>query len=219
MSTTKAYKGLPMEGLIASWYARTTRKDMKRHAQMARELIHRLPAGADVLEIAPGPGYFCVELAGLGSFHITGLDISRSFVQMARENARKAGLDINFQEGNASAMPFADASFDFAFCQAAFKNFSDPVGAISEVHRVLRPGGTALIVDMRRDASRQDIEREVRGMRLGWINEVLVGWTFRTMLLKSAYSTREMQAMIARTPFKTGRIEEEGIGFRAWLSK
>ncbi len=208
-----------MEGLIASWYARTTRKDMKRHAKMARELVHHLPDGADVLEIAPGPGTFCVELAKLGSFRITGLDISRSFVQMARENARKAGLAIDFQEGNASDMPFADASFDFAFCQAAFKNFSDPIGAISEIHRVLRPGGTALIVDMRRDASQLEIEREVRGMHLGWINEVLVGWTFRAMLLKSAYSTQEMQAMIARTPFKKGQIEEEGIGFRAWLSK
>jgi 2-polyprenyl-3-methyl-5-hydroxy-6-metoxy-1,4-benzoquinol methylase len=62
-----------------------------------------------VLEIAPGPGFFCLELARLGSYRITGLDISRSFVQIAHDSAQKAGLEIDFQEGNASAMPFASS--------------------------------------------------------------------------------------------------------------
>jgi ubiquinone/menaquinone biosynthesis C-methylase UbiE len=208
-----------MEGLIASWYARTTRKDMKRHALMARELVQFIPSGARVLEIAPGPGFFCLELARLGSYRITGLDISRSFVQIARANARTAGLEIDFKEGNASAMPFADASFDFTFCQAAFKNFSDPVGAISEMHRVLKPGGTALIADMRRNATPDDIRNEVRGMHQGRLNEILVGWTFRGMLLKTAYLPEQVRSMIALTPFKKARIEEGGIGFRAWLNK
>jgi ubiquinone/menaquinone biosynthesis C-methylase UbiE len=87
MTTTKAYKGLPMEGMIASWYAKTTLKDLKRHKLMAKQLVEKIPANGTVLEIAPGPGYFCIELAKLGDFQITGLDISKSFVEIARKNA------------------------------------------------------------------------------------------------------------------------------------
>src|SRR5512147_2894554 len=116
MKTTKAYKGLPMEGLIASWYAKTTLKDLKRHKLMAAQLRKKIPANGKVLEIAPGPGYFCIELARLGNYQITGLDISKSFVEISRRNAVQAGLNIDFQEGNASAMPFKENTFDFTFC-------------------------------------------------------------------------------------------------------
>src|SRR6185369_6741873 len=99
--TAKAYKGLPMEGPIANWYAGLTRKDLHRHQWMAKELAGHIPAGGRVLEVAPGPGYFCIELARLGNFQISGLDISKSFVEIARNNAAKAGLKIDFREGNA----------------------------------------------------------------------------------------------------------------------
>ena len=95
----KAYKGLPMEGLIASWYAKTTLKDLKRHKLMAKQLAEKIPANGKVLEIAPGPGYFCIELAKLGNYQITGLDISKSFVEIARKNAAEAGLKIDFRKG------------------------------------------------------------------------------------------------------------------------
>src|SRR5512147_121115 len=199
MKTTKAYKGLPMEGVIASWYAKTTLKDLKRHQLMAKQLVKKIPANGKVLEIAPGPGYFCIELAKLGNYQITGLDISKSFVEIARRNAAEAGLKIDFREGNASAMPFKENTFDFTFCQAAFKNFSEPVKAITEMYRVLRPKGVSVIADMRRDASREDIQREVNGMGLDRINQFLVKWTFHQMLLKSAYSVDEMRAMVAQT--------------------
>jgi ubiquinone/menaquinone biosynthesis C-methylase UbiE len=220
--TRKGYKGLAMEGIIASWYARTTFKDLKRHKQMAAQLAPKIPAGGSVLEIAPGPGYFCIELAKLGDYRITGLDISRSFVEIARKNAAKAGLKaselkIDFRLGNASNMPFADGTFDFTFCQAAFKNFSEPVKAIAEMYRVLHPNGVAVIVDLRRDASLEEIEGEVKGMGLGRLNEALTRWTFKQMLLKSAYSVADMQSMISRTPFGAGRIEVSGVGFQVWL--
>src|SRR5919109_1455846 len=173
MATPKAYKGIPMEGLIATWYANTTRKDLKRHKWMAQQLVEKIPTNGKVLEIAPGPGYFCIELAKLGNFQITGLDISKSFVEIARKNAAEAGVRIDFREGNASAMPFKDNMFDFTFCQAAFKNFSEPVKAIAEMYRVLRPGGISVISDLRRGAPADEIEREIKGMGLGRINQMI----------------------------------------------
>jgi ubiquinone/menaquinone biosynthesis C-methylase UbiE len=219
MTTTKAYKGLPMEGMIATWYAKTTLKDLKRHKLMAKQLVEKIPANGKVLEIAPGPGYFCIELARLGNYQITGLDISKSFVEIARKNATEAGVKVEFREGNASEMPFADETFDFTFCQAAFKNFSAPVQAIAEMYRVLRPGGVAVISDLRSDASPEGIEREVKGMGLNRINEAMVRWTFKNMLLKSAYRIADIESMIARTPFGKGHIDINDIGFQAWLKK
>jgi ubiquinone/menaquinone biosynthesis C-methylase UbiE len=215
----KPYKGLPMEGLIATWYAKTTLKDLKRHKLMAKQLVEKIPANGKVLEIAPGPGYFCIELAKLGNFQITGLDISKSFVEIARKNAAQAGLKIDFREGNASAMPFGDNTFDFTFCQAAFKNFSEPVKAIAEMYRVLRPGGLSVISDLRRDAPPEEIEREVKGMGLGRINETLVKLAFDHTLLKSAYSIDEMKTIVSQTPFGKCKIDVGGVGFQVWLVK
>jgi ubiquinone/menaquinone biosynthesis C-methylase UbiE len=219
MTTTKAYKGLPMEGVIASWYAKTTVKDLNRHKLVAKELAPKIPTNGSVLEIAPGPGYFCIELAKLGNFQITGLDISKSFVEIARQNAAKAELKIDFREGNAARMPFKENTFDLTFCQAAFKNFSEPVKAIGEMYRVLKPGGVAVILDMRRDASKEDIEREVNGMGLDPINRFFVKWTFNQMLLKNAYTIEDMKSMIAQTPFEKYKLTVKGIGFQAWLEK
>jgi ubiquinone/menaquinone biosynthesis C-methylase UbiE len=219
MTTTKAYKGLAMEGPIATWYAKITLKDIHRHQLMAARLVKHIPPGGYVLEIAPGPGYFCIELARLGQFHLTGLDISQSFVDIARKNAAEAGIEAEFRRGDAADLPFEQGSFDFIFCQAAFKNFSRPVEAIAEIHRVLRPGGIGVISDLRCDASPSDIEREVKGMRLGRLDEIVTRWTFRHVLLKNAYTQGEMQAMLAQTPFKKCRIDLDGIGFQAWLEK
>jgi ubiquinone/menaquinone biosynthesis C-methylase UbiE len=215
----KAYKGLAMEGMIASWYAKITFKDLKRHTLMAQQLSKKIPAGGSVLEIAPGPGYFCIELAKLGNYQISGLDISKSFVEIANKNAKEANLKIDFREGNASAMPFEDHSFDFAFCQAAFKNFTEPVKAIAEMYRVLKPKGVAVISDLRRDASAQDLEQEIKGMGLNPLNETMVRWTFKSTLLKSAYSVQDMKDMVAQTPFGTCKVEVDGIGFQVWLEK
>ena len=54
MTTTKAYKGLAMEGPIASWYAKITLKDIHRHQLMAARMVKHIPPGGHVLEIAQG---------------------------------------------------------------------------------------------------------------------------------------------------------------------
>src|SRR5579862_4296555 len=117
MTATKAYKGIGMHGVIATWYANGAKRRMDQFSTWAKR----------ALEVAPGPGYFSIELAKQGAFLITGLDISESFVKIARSNAEHAGVDVDFRHGNASDMPFPDTRFDFVFCSAAFKNFTDPV--------------------------------------------------------------------------------------------
>ncbi len=208
-----------MEGMIARWYSSQTKRAMSEFEFLAQRVAEQIPEGAKVLEVAPGPGYFAVELARLHDFEVTGLDISRTFVDIARENARAAGVRIDFRHGSASKMPFPAGSFDFILCRAAFKNFTEPVRALNEMHRVLKPGGKAWIIDLRRDASPQEIGQAVDAMHLGSLNGTITKLTFRFMLLKRAYSKPGFEQLLAQTPFQSGKILQDAIGFEAELTK
>jgi ubiquinone/menaquinone biosynthesis C-methylase UbiE len=134
----KAHKDRGMEGMVAKWYTTNTGKSLEEFAKLARRIANQLLPESSVLEVAPGPGYFCIELAKLGPYSIAGLDISHTFVEIASKKATEAGVRVNFQQGNVSSMPFADNTFDFLLCRAAFKNFGQPVRALQEMCRVLK---------------------------------------------------------------------------------
>jgi ubiquinone/menaquinone biosynthesis C-methylase UbiE len=213
-------KGPEMEGVVARWYARIrgTDSQIEQYRKEAERLTSALPAGARVLEVAFGPGYLAIELARLGRYRVSGLDISRTFVKIASQNARDAGVAADFHRGDAAVMPFEADSFDLIVCQAAFKNFVHPGSALSEMHRVLRAGGTAVIQDMSSDATHEDIEREVQGMHLGWVGSFTTKGTLE-MLKRRAYSAAKLQQLAAESPFKTCTITKEGIGLEVRLTK
>ena len=215
----KGYKGLGMEGAVARWYARNTGKAIEGFRNEARALAATLAEGSHILEVAPGPGFLAIELAKLGDYQVTGLDISKTFVKLATENARKAGVRVAFHLGNAASMPFDHDSFDLIVCRAAFKNFSEPVRALSEMYRVLKPGGRAIIIDLRPDASSAEIAAAVDGMKLSWLNALVTRLTFKHMLLKRAHSQESFRGMTAQTPFKTCAIRDESIGLEVALMK
>ena len=218
-TTEKGYKGIGMEGVTAKWYASLTRKAADDFKALARRVAAETPRGSNVLEVAPGPGYFAVELAKLGGYQVTGLDISHTFVEIARKNATEAGVKVDFRHGNASDMPFDDQSFDFLLCRAAFKNFSEPVRALQEMYRVLKPGGRALIIDLRKDASQASVSQAVDEMRLGKVNTLITELTFRFMLLKRAYTRAEFEQMLAETEFGSIKIKEDRLGLELSLQR
>lgn len=218
-ATAKGYKGIGMEGFIARWYGNATRKDAADFRRTAQRVAAMLPGAADVLEVAPGPGYFAIELARLGDHRIVGLDISRSFVDLATKNAMDAGVRVDFRNGNASEMPLESNSFDFIFCRAAFKNFSEPVKALDEMHRVLRPGGKALIIDLNKETRPEEIDRYIRSSNRGLLNSLLIGWTFKHMLLKRAYTTADFERMARQSAFNGCTVTTESLGLEVLLVK
>ena len=215
----KPYKGLGMEGWVARWYTRTRRNDMDDFRREAGNVAQHLCTGCNVLEVAPGPGFFAIELAKLGHFRITGLDISQTLVEIAKENARKAGVNIDFLLGNAAAMPFADESFDITYCSAAFKNFSEPVKALDEMHRVLRPGGTAIVADLCKDASLDEIDAYVNQSGRSKLDAWLTKWTFRHLLLKRAYTKEDFKRMAQSSRFGKCEITVGLIAFQVRFAK
>jgi len=206
-----------MEGRTAHWYARQrgSASQLAEFRRQAGELTRGLPAGTAILEVAPGPGYHAVELARLGH-RVTGLDISRTMVEIATVRARRDRVAVDFRHGDATAMPFPDSSFDLIVCQAAFKNFLDPIAALNEMHRVLRPGGTAVIQDLNAAATREDLAGEVRRMRLSPVSalatRLTLGW-----LRRRAHPAEEFRRLAAASAFGDCAIEVDGVGVEVRL--
>ena len=178
-----------------------------------------MPSGANVLEVAPGPGFFAIELASLGNFNITGLDISRTLVEIAKENARNANVKIDFRVGNAAAMPFAGETFDLIYCSAAFKNFTEPIRALDEMFRVLRTGGTAVVVDLCKDTPLDTIDAYVEQSGRSRVDAWLTKWTFRHLLLKRAYTKNDFMRMAQSSRFEKCEISHDSVGFQVRFRK
>jgi ubiquinone/menaquinone biosynthesis C-methylase UbiE len=218
-SETKPYRGLSMEGPIAGWYARNVGKDLAPYQQLAERIARELPLGADILDLACGPGYLAIAFAALGRYRVTGLDISDSFIRIARAKAQEAGVSLKLRKGNAADMPFAETCFDAVLCRAAFKNFSRPGVALNEIYRVLKPGGFAVILDLDPDASPQAIRDAFNAMPIGAINKTITHLTFKHMLLRRARSASALTALAAASRFGSGKIQREGISLELCLRK
>jgi ubiquinone/menaquinone biosynthesis C-methylase UbiE len=218
-NAVKAEKGMGMEGAVARWYAKNTLRDMEELRKLAAKIAEELPNGGDILEVAPGPGYLAIELARQSRYRVNGIDISETFVEMATNSARAAKVQVEFRQGNAAAMPYHENSFDLVVCRAAFKNFFEPVKAINEMYRVLRPGGRALIIDLRRGVSPRAINSHVDQMGVGFISTMMMKLTFRFMLIKRAYTKEQFTQFIALSSFGRFAMHEDDIGFELWLYK
>lgn len=98
-----------------------------------------------VLEVAIGTGrnlpHYPVDAT------ITGIELSPAMLAIARERAADLGREVDLREGDAERLPFVDASFDTVVCALALCTIPDPAAAVAEMHRVLVPGGTLLLVD------------------------------------------------------------------------
>jgi ubiquinone/menaquinone biosynthesis C-methylase UbiE len=215
---SKAYRGIGMEGSISRYYARVIEKHRDEYTSLAESVSATLSDGSRVLEVAPGPGTFSIELAKLGTYRITGLDISATFVAMARESAAMEHVDVNFQLGDAAHMPFDDETFDFILCRAAFKNFTQPVNALSEMRRVLRVGGRAMVIDMNHDAPSAQIDAYVSQQHHG-LDALMNRLIFKLFLRRRAYTEEQFRQFIAASGFRAFTIQHANFGFEITLLK
>ena len=102
--------------------------------------------GPRVLEVSFGTGYLMMQLAG--QFETFGIDYNQRFVTILQGKLAKAGLSANVQQGNVERMPYEDGYFDSIVNTMAFTAYPDGEKAMSEMHRVLKPGGKIIMVDV-----------------------------------------------------------------------
>lgn len=216
MKFFRRYQDLEIEGAKAKMYDELTRQHRMGEMKMqANEVVKHIKDGDSVLEIAPGAGYLSIELSKLGNYKITGMDLSKDLVEIANRNAKEASVDIDFQQGNVSNMPFHENMFNFIICVLAFKNFKEPLKALEEMHRVLKPDSTALIIDLNRKASMKVTKTVAENMGLKGVMAYIAGAIQR----QAAYSKEEFESYISQTGFKDFVIKDTNIGFAIYLNK
>ena len=177
--------------------------DMIERRRRVRQALALAP-GERVIDIGCGPGFLTAEVAGdVGpNGWACGLDLSESMLALAR--ARCAGQPgaawLDFRAGDATALPFPDASFDAAVATQVYEYIADMPRALAELHRVLRPGGRAVIVDTDWDAIVwHSIDRERSARILAAWDEHLADpylpRTLRPMLLQAGFDVEKPEAI------------------------
>jgi SAM-dependent methyltransferase len=130
------------------------------HGFLLRSLLRRVAVdvaaatstGAKVLEVGCGPGRLSIRLAREHDLDVTGLDLDPEMIRRAEANAVRGSRDGHgpvFMIGDVASMPFPDGSFDLVVSTLSLHHWADPSAGLAEIARVLRPGGGALIWDLR----------------------------------------------------------------------
>jgi ubiquinone/menaquinone biosynthesis C-methylase UbiE len=132
-------------------YGRAARQHMVARTveTNASFVLPHLRPGLDVLDCGCGPGSITVDLAErVAPGRVVGIDLANRQVAAARALAAERGIiNVRFELGNLYALPFPDASFDLAFAHTVLEHLGDPLRALREMRRVLRPGGLVAIRD------------------------------------------------------------------------
>ncbi len=113
-------------------------------------------AAADhLLDVGSGIGGPSRYIADRFGCRVTGIDLTAEFCDAARHLTRMLGLEarVDYQQGNALAMPFGDASFDGAYSMNVSMNIADKAGFYREIYRVLRPGAWLVLSELARGPS------------------------------------------------------------------
>ena len=209
-------------GVLASAYEKATRLVIDSYyRRVAEEIVAHLPSGR-ILDLGTGPGYLPIEIVKRSSgIHITGIDLSRKLIQMARSNAVKAGFAdrLNFQFGNAGRLEFDDASFDLVISTGMLHSLKDPVKVLQEIYRVLKAGREAWVFDPAKVASQVDRQKWKTSLNLRERFFLLLFQLFGLHKPIQAYTRAQATALIEKTDFKKYRIDAFENEIRIKLKK
>jgi demethylmenaquinone methyltransferase/2-methoxy-6-polyprenyl-1,4-benzoquinol methylase len=117
-----------------------------------RKAIRKIPSefcNSKIIDVATGTGDFAIEAMKLHPVSIKGIDISEKMLGIGREKARRLGIGnlLEFINCESEKICFSDNSFDIALAAFGVRNFSDPLKGLSEMSRVVRQGGIAVILE------------------------------------------------------------------------
>ena len=118
---------------------------------MIEELGYSSCAGLDVLDVGCGQGIDVAQYA-IGGARATGVDLTPRHVELATAHLQALGSDARVVQGDAEALPFADASFDRVSSNGVLHHTPDMPAALREIVRVLRPGGEARVIVYNRNS-------------------------------------------------------------------
>ena len=165
----------------------------------------------DALEIGPGPGYLGLEwLRDTNGTTLTGLDISPNMIEIAQRNAAEYVFTkrAKYLLADASDIPFSDNRFDCVFSSASLHEWADVRQVLNEIARVLRPGGSYYITDLRRCMSNlwkwvvwfMARPKEVRPYFVASVNE--------------SYTIEEVKDILSDTQLRNSSVSKAWYGLK-----
>jgi SAM-dependent methyltransferase len=176
--------------------------------------------GADLVDVGCGSGFHLPRFRTLGCRSVVGVEPHRPLVELARD--RVAGLDgVRVEEGVAQSLPLADGSADIAHARWAYFFGAGCEPGLAELERVLRPGGTAYVID--NDATRSTFGRwfaraypsyDPLAVERFWVRQ---GWSRERLTIRWDFTTREDFEAVVRIEFPETAAEgilaeHEGTG-------
>jgi SAM-dependent methyltransferase len=177
------------------------------------------------LDIGCGTGSAVVNLLlypGTGEAH--GSDISIGMLRVCRENARGVGREVTLSVSDAQKLPYRDGSFDFITCHAVLHHVAHPEAVLAEIHRLLRPGGRALVFEPTRYGTALcfglmrwtwgvvwGIRERIRGKKPIWVveEEFVDGLSAPPDL--TTFLPKQLRTMVAGIPFAKGDVTTYGF--------
>ena len=162
-----------------------------------QRLLELIPDAATVLEIGIGTGGLLLELAGRAA-KVIGVDHSPAMLDEARQRLAVAGIaGIELRLGEMSHLPLPDASVGCVVANMVLHHAADPSAVLTEVRRVLLPGGRLLIADLARH-EREAVREQLADQWLGFEEQELSSW------LKSAgFATVSIEHIVASSGQET----------------
>lgn len=141
-------------------------------------------AGRTVLDVGCGLGNDTARFAA-GGARVTGIDVATRAVELTRRNFEQRGLVGRFHVTNGEAMDLADASFDLVYCHTVLHFTPEPARMIGEIHRVLKPGGEAILMMVNRHSWMRLLQR-ISKVEIDHLRAPVFHW----------YTAREFRALL-----------------------
>jgi SAM-dependent methyltransferase len=192
--------------------------------RIAADIAAVAPDEVRLLEVGCGPGHLSTRLAQRG-FDVTGLDLDPAMIARARANTDPAlnpgRRQPSFLVGDAAALAFPAGSFDLVVSTLSMHHWADPAAGLAEIGRILRPGGRALIWDLRpgarlhpfgpRHAHTPDPADHTHGSRLRVENATPWHWPWRFALTQRVQLIRDDSAGGRSSGGRCGRLTQTAV--------
>lgn len=199
------------EGTL-EWYLEAERYRYGTYAPwMAKVMEFASHRGQRVLEVGAGLGTDLAQFARNGAL-TTDLDLSAGHLEHAQRNFALRGLSGEFHHGDAEAMPFDDASFDLIYSNGVIHHTPDTTRAIREMHRVLKPGGRAIVMVYAENSWHYWREQVLRlGIESGMLAHNSMGWVMSGSVERNRHGQRPLVKVYTR-PRLRRLFREAGFG-------
>jgi len=170
-------EGIPWPGSVL-YNALSNTKIFLRHYKLVAHDVAHYGAAECILDIGTGPGHLLLAIRKtLPNTRLVGVDISPAMITQAQRNIDTYGHDplIELRVASANALPFADGTFDRIVSTGSLHHWKDPIHALSEVDRVLKVDGYALLYDLVRDMPKtvcKDVRTQFGSFRIAllWLH-------------------------------------------------